>query len=171
MKNIFKKISDAVWIYIIVTACCLFVLNFAFVNSLCKVRGTDLQQVSDYSDQSFNESGAFGDWEEFSDFYEETVTVRPDSAPSEDSHDVSEEISSESILVEETSSSQEIENSSQEIENSSQGGIEITPVIPSESSETVIKPEVSSGIQIEPQLPSTPSLESNDSPFDAPDVE
>ncbi len=164
MKNIFKKISDAVWIYIIVTACCLFVLNFAFVNSLCKVRGTDLQQVSDYSDQSFNESGAFGDWEEFSDFYEETVTVRPDSAPSEDSHDVSEEISSESILGEETSSSQEIENSSQ-------GGIEITPVIPSESSETVIKPEVSSEIQIEPQLPSTPSLESNDSPFDAPDVE
>ena len=162
MKNFWKKVSGAVWLQVIAVSCVLFLVNIAAATSLERVdsgsnqlAGTSGQTESSDSlnldDQSFNESGAFGDWENFSDFYEESQSVRPDSTPS---REPSSESSSESAS--EPSSEPSSESSS---ESSSEPGVIVTP---SESSEESPAPPS------EPSSEVPPTSVPGDSPMDAP---
>ena len=156
MKKIFEKLSQAVWIEVILVSCFLFFFLMSVGSSLESVRGTEIQQL-DFSDESFNESGAFGDWEDFSDFYEESQIVSVDSSKP-----------SEPVSSEESSKPSEDISSDVSLEEGSESGVIITPVIPSE-------PEESSSVIITPSEPevfeefetsSSPSMPP--SPEDAP---
>lgn len=168
MKKIFEKLSQAVWIEVILVSCFLFFFLMSVGSSLESVRGTEIQQL-DFSDESFNESGAFGDWEDFSDFYEESQIVSVDSSkPSEPVSSEETSKPSEPASSEESSKPSEDISSDVSLEESSESGVIITPVIPSE-------PEESSSVIITPSEPevfeefetsSSPSMPP--SPEDAP---
>ena len=96
MKNFWKKVSGAVWLQVITVSCVLFIVNIAAAASLERVDSgsrqfagapgqTESSDSLDLEEQSFNESGAFGDWEDFSDFYEDSQSARPDSSSSSES--------------------------------------------------------------------------------------
>ena len=148
MKNFWKKVSGAVWLQVIAVSCALFLVNIAAATSLERVdlgtnqlaetpEQTESSDSLNLDDQSFNESGAFGDWEDFSDFYEESQIAQPDSTPS---REPSSEPSSES----------ELESSEPSSEPSSESSSEPSVIVtPSESSEESSAP------------PSEPSSESS----------
>ena len=111
MKNFWKKVSGAVWLQVITVSCVLFIVNIAAAASLERVDSgsrqfagapgqTESSDSLDLDEQSFNESGAFGDWEDFSDFYEDSQSARPDSSSSSESRsESSSESSSEPSSV------------------------------------------------------------------------
>ncbi len=159
-----KKIIEATWIQIIVTALIVFCFLISASNALMVVRGTEMQESVEISGE-FEESGAFGNWEEFSDFYEESYYATVDTP----SKEVSEEVVSK--ISEEVS---EISVASQESTEISEPGIVITPGVSFEntessiSSEIIIEPEVSEEIITPaPELPEAPST---DSPINAPSI-
>ncbi len=166
MKNFWKKVSGAVWLQVIAVSCVLFIVNIAAAASLERVDSgsrqfagapgqTESSDSLDLDEQSFNESGAFGDWEDFSDFYEDSQSARPDSSSSSESRS---ESSSES-----SSEPSSVPSS----ESSSEPSVVVTPSESSSQESSVSSSEPSS----EPSSESTPASVPGDSPMDAPSHE
>ncbi len=165
MKKVLKKIAEATWIQIIVTSLIVFCFTVSASNALCAVRGTEMQEDVEISGE-FEESGAFGNWEEFSDFYEENYYVTPDTPSKSES---SEEMSV-TEGVEEVSEASEDVSASTEI---SQPGIIITPGVSFETVESSISEEISVAPVIPEEIPTpevSQELPSTDSPINAPSI-
>lgn len=167
MKNFWKKVSSAVWLQVIAVSCVLFIVNVAAGTSLERVDGGNKQLASssgqsessdslDLDDQSFIESGAFGDWEDFSDFYEDSQPVRPDSSTSSESRS---ESSSESSSEPSTAPSSD---------SSSESSVEVAPSEPSSQESSTPSSEPSSQPSSEPSSEPTPESPASGSPIDAP---
>ncbi len=166
MKKLLKKLKEATWIQIIVTAVIVFCFTVSASNALSLVRGTEMENVVEISGD-FEESGAFGNWEEFSDFYEESYYAVPDT-PSRPA--VSEEIAV-SETGEEIPGTSEVSEPLTEI---SEPGIVITPGVSFESVESGISPEISVETEASEEIiapaPEISEPPSTDSPINAPSI-
>ena len=161
-----KKIIEATWIQIIVTAVVVFCFAISASNALLVVRGTEIQENVEISGE-FEESGAFGNWEEFSDFYEESYYATVDTPSKTES-------SEEVVVSEDVEETSEVSEISQPLGETSESDVVITPGVSFENAESsisqeiVIEPEISEEIITPaPEVSEAPSV---DSPMNAPSI-